>query len=320
MSKYADFIPENIAPLGTRRIGLYDANGNRVGQIPLGTLTPPTPGKKLYSFGALSDVHIVYDTAADDFKRALTYLNEDEDVLFTCICGDLTDNGTAAQLQQYKTIVDQYSSDTPVYAVAGNHEYYTATSSGFLSQYTGQPLYYTFTQGDDVFIMVGVVSGTEGSVFASGELDWLQTTLEANKDKRCFLFQHIPPVECSGDILNIYPHTKLRSNAESVQFKNIIAQYPNVVFFHGHTHMKYYLQKYGAKANYDNYFGCHSVHIPSLAVPRDVNAAGTGYDTIYAASEGYVVDVYENGIHLRGRDFVAGEFLPIASYWLDTTT
>jgi len=32
-----------------------------------------------------------------------------------------------------------------------------------------------------------------------------------------------------------------------------------------------------------------------------------------------VVDVYENGIHLRGRDFVKGEFLPIASYWLDTT-
>ena len=40
---------------------------------------------------------------------------------------------------------------------------------------------------------------------------------------------------------------------------------------------------------------------------------------IYADSEGYVVDVYKDGIHLRGRDFVKGEFLPIASYWLDTT-
>ena len=39
---------------------------------------------------------------------------------------------------------------------------------------------------------------------------------------------------------------------------------------------------------------------------------------IYSASEGYVVDVYKDGIHLRGRDFVKGEYLPIASYWLDT--
>jgi hypothetical protein len=80
--------------------------------------------------------------------------------------------------------------------------------------------------------------------------------------------------------------------------------------------MKYYLQKYGDNANYDKVFGCHSVHIPSLSVPRDVN--GSTYATIYAESEGYVVDVYENGIHLRGRDFVKGEFLPIASDWLDT--
>lgn len=41
--------------------------------------------------------------------------------------------------------------------------------------------------------------------------------------------------------------------------------------------------------------------------------------TIYADSEGYIVDVYEDGIYLRGRDFVKGEFIPIASYWLDTT-
>lgn len=318
MATYTRFIPENIAPVGMRRIGIYNAQGNRVGFIPLGTLSPPSSGKKLYSFGALSDVHVVYDTAADDFKRALAYLNDNEDVAFTCICGDLTDNGTAAQLQQYKAIVDSHSPNTPVYAAAGNHEYYQATSSPFLSTYTGQPLYYSFTHGNDVFVMMGIVSGTEGNLFEVGQLQWLRNTLEANKNKRCFLFQHIPPVEGSGDALGIYPYTKLRNHAESVEFKEILRAYPNVIFFHGHTHMKYYLQKHGDLANYDKVLGCHSVHIPSLAVPRDVGASGA-YETIYADSEGYVVDVYENGIHLRGRDFVKGEFLPIASYWLDTT-
>jgi hypothetical protein len=55
---YTDFIPQNVAPLGTRRIGIYDSNGNRVGFIPPGSLTAPNAAKKLYSFGALSDVHL----------------------------------------------------------------------------------------------------------------------------------------------------------------------------------------------------------------------------------------------------------------------
>ena len=38
-----------------------------------------------------------------------------------------------------------------------------------------------------------------------------------------------------------------------------------------------------------------------------------------SGSEGYLVDVYENGILLRGRDFAKGEWMPIATYWIDTT-
>lgn len=56
MAKYSDFIPENIAVLGSRRIGIYNSAGNRVGFIPLESLTPPASGKKEYSFGAISDV------------------------------------------------------------------------------------------------------------------------------------------------------------------------------------------------------------------------------------------------------------------------
>ena len=39
----------------------------------------------------------------------------------------------------------------------------------------------------------------------------------------------------------------------------------------------------------------------------------------YAGSQGYVVDVYNECIELKGRDFVSGEYLPIADYCLDTT-
>lgn len=320
MAKYKDFIPQNVAPKNVRRIGIYDSNGNRVGFIPLGDLTFPDIGAKQYSFGALSDVHVQYDTAQADFQRALTYLNDTEDVNFICICGDLTVNGTDAELLQYKGYVDSYSPNTPVYAVFGNHDTYQGLYSN-TQKYTGQPLNYTFTKGNDVFIMVGIIGGYPGaigSIFTKATLQWIYEQLEANRNKRCFLFEHILSKNGSGDALNAYPHGKL-DGAEATVFESLISHYKNVIWIHGHSHFKFYLQEGSDTANVSRYFGIWDVHIPSLAVPRDdANRDGT-YETIYADSEGYVVDVYENGIHLRGRDFVKGEFLPIASYWLDTT-
>ena len=324
---YKDFIPQNVAPLGTRRIGIYDVNGNRVGQIPLGSLTPPTQGKKQYSFGALSDVHIGYDTAQADFQTALTYLHDAENVAFTCVCGDLTGDGSNTQLSQYKAVVDGYSKGTPVYAIAGNHEGMTADVVNRIATYTGKPLYYSFTHGNDVFIMVGTIGGEQysnGVLFVDGELQWLYETLEANRNKRCFVFQHIfAGVEkeaVCGNAVGLYTNWCWHNTTECNVFLSLMKHYKNVTWFHGHSHLKYALQKYGQLyANYSDGDGYRSVHISSLAVPRaDTNGDGTG-DSIYAESEGYVVDVYSNGIHLRGRDFVKCEFLPIASYWLDTT-
>ena len=108
MSRYSDFIPQNVATIGTRRIGIYDANGNRVGQIPLGNLTPPNPNNKLYSIGVLADIHLPQQTGEEDYKRAMEYLVGVEKVDFITICGDLTYNGTNSELANYKTKTDAY--------------------------------------------------------------------------------------------------------------------------------------------------------------------------------------------------------------------
>lgn len=318
MAQYKDFISENIALSKARRIGIYDANGNRVGQIPLGDLTPPAMGQKRYSFGALSDVHLQYDTAQTDFQRALTYLNETEDVAFTCIAGDLTSSGNDYDLGQYKQYVDTYSPNTPVYAVTGNHDVWGDLQNS-ISAYTGKPLYYSFTQGNDVFIMVGIKGDSEGNLFNTEELQWLYETLEANRNKRCFVFHHVRPQDGCGNTFGIYSFD-IWGGTEATVFESLMTHYKNAHQFHGHSHLKFYLQYGSDVANIDHLFGGWSIHIPSLAVPRDGDPSGaSSRKEVYADSEGYVVDVYENGIHLRGRDFVKGEFLPIASYWLDTT-
>ena len=323
---YEDFIPENVAPPNARRIGIYDKNGNRVGFIPLGCLTPPNMSQKKYSFGALADIHLQNSTAQTDFQRALSYLNDVENVDLICIAGDLTEAGTAEELAQYKQHVENYSPNTPVYAITGNHEGRSDSIATDFQTYTGNPLYYSFEHKGDIFIMVGCQPTSDpggwpasGSLFSKAELQWLYETLEANRNKRCFVFQHVRPQDGCGNTFGIY-NLDIWGGTEQTVFESLMHHYKNAHHFHGHSHLKFYLQYGSDIANIDHIFGGWSIHIPSLAVPRDGDPSGaSSRKEIYADSEGYVVDIYENGIHLIGRDFVTEKPLPIASYWLDTT-
>ena len=316
---YTNFIPQNVAPIGARRIGVYDENGNRVGQIPLGSLTPPNRAKKLYSFLMISDIHIGDSTAIDDYKRCLAWANNNVD--FVCESGDLIHGGADAaeyQIGKYKEC--RAAAMIPIYACSGNHDgAHVANIETAIESYTGYPLYYSIQRGDDVFVFVGIRSTTIKTLFAEGELTWLEETLEANKDRRVFLFEHVRPDDACGNALGIYEYD-IWGGDEQTKFESLLRKYTNIIFFHGHSHLKFALQERDKTANIDRFFGCWSVHVPSITVPRGTESVvNTTKVDLYAESEGYVVDVYEDGIHLRGMDFINGEFLPIASYWLDTT-
>lgn len=316
MGSYKIFIPENTAPVGVKRIGIYNQNGIRVGSIPLGCLLTGK-GRKLYSFGVLSDIHIGENTADSDFQKALLYFNDHTN--FVCISGDLVHTGTESQIATYQSIVNTCST-IPVYACSGNHDGgHVRNIEHTISSYTGQPLYYSIACGEDLFIFLGNVSNAAGSLFTQAELQWLYETLEKNRNRRCFLFQHVRPDDGCGNALGIYTYD-IWGGTEQLVFESLLRHYPNVIFFHGHSHLKFYLQKYHDAANLERQFGCWSVHVPSLSVPRDATSAvNPSIVSVYADSEGYLVDVYENGIHLRGRSFAQEEFLPVASYWLDTS-
>ena len=330
MAKYnTNFIPQNKAPKNDDYIGVY--NGSElVGKVKVGALKMPSLGNKLYSFGALSDVHVTHthDSAMQKFQKALAYLNDVEKVKFTCIAGDLISTGTAAQFEEYREAVAAYSPNVPIYECTGNHDCQDPTVAPFLTlestrPYTGSDLYYSFTQGDDLFIMFGM-SGwytyTSTAIFTNEQLQWLYETLEANRNKRCFVFEHCPRFDGSGKVAEWpNPTGDLLVGDAGEAFKALMSHYKNVIWFHGHSHMEFQYQAYDSKVNYDHLFGCHSVHVPSLAEGRELKADGSGYNFTTLESSGYVVDVYENHIVLRGRDFVADKFVPIATFCLDTT-
>ena len=330
MKKYGrtDLIQQNIAPDGAKRICIFDTSGNKVGSVKLGRLAKPNMGGKLYTFGLLSDIHYPQTTSDTDLQNALSYLSTEVD--FTCICGDLTHNGTNSELATYKSIVDTYVGSMPVYAITGNHESYPdglaqGDIESRIEAYTGHPLYYSFERENDVFVMVGIRSNTAGELFTTAELQWLYETLEANRNRRCFVHTHVRPDDACGNAFGIYG-TDIWDGRDKAVFESLIKHYTNCILFHGHSHLEFGLQTKGNLANIDTKFGRYSVHVSSMTVPRtgdEISATGRNWENLFGESEGYVVDVYENGIHLKGRDFAynngEGRWLPIASYWLDTT-
>jgi hypothetical protein len=227
-------------------------------------------------------------------------------------------------------MVDTYSPDTPVYAVTGNHdatdEYnggspaLTLTNDG-ITPYTGNPLYYTFSQGNDLFVMMGIRRWDYGysndDPFSVEELQWLYDTLEANRGKRCIVFQHALRFDGCGKPYPGSPTNNFFTSTQGKVFLSIVSHYSNVIWFHGHSHMRFESQEDNDIANYDHKFGCHSVHIPSLAAPRDY--VDSSYVGLTAKSEGYVIDVYEKYIVLRGREFETEKFFPLANYCIDTS-
>ena len=312
---YDDLIAENCAPVEATSIAVYNASNEKVGDIALGGLKTNL-GNKLYSFGALADVHMGHEKSYSRTRNALTYLTETEGVEFVCIPGDLTENASDACFTSLKTVINEYN--VPIYVSTGNHDTpsYRGTddiTNEFIESYTGNPHYYSFTRGNDVFIMVGVREEKQGNLFFEGEIEWLAETLEANKDKRCFVFQHVFPYDedCgnAGDLYNL----NLWGMSDETAFESMLKHYTNVIHFHAHSHTVFEGQTIDDTANYSNSLGSHSVHIPSVTKPRALTGE---YDT--TLSEGYAVDVYENGIVLRGRDFVEEKFLPIAQYAINT--
>ena len=333
MYKYRHFIAENIAPSGAKKIGVYNGNGKKVCNIHLGGLTPPTGGK-LYSFGLVSDSHIypissVAWTPEAKFNNALTFF-ESKGCVLCAHCGDITQSGLyldnndtemdLRQFEKYKEICDAHT--IPVYGLCGNHESITghAISNNLaeLKQYTGTDLYYTIEQGNDLFIFIGQPDYYK--VMGDDALLWLSNTLEANRSKRCFVFIHSYIEEDSGDAVDYRENSVFDTwgTSKTNAFMNLLRQHKNVILFHGHSHMKLGCQEYDKNANYTERNGFKSVHVPSLARPRDLNLTAGTTPEDDRGSQGYIVDVYDECIVLNGMDFIRNKSVPLGVYKIDT--
>ncbi len=175
-------------------------------------------GEKLYSFGALSDVHfnrynlsLTGDDACLTFPNALNFL-ESLGVSMVGISGDISADGERNAFEKYNSIVSNY--DFPVYTCTGNHdvndEYkienwqelvntgvYGETKAAGVNDVSANGLDFVYASDEtkgDVFIFLSQqwwdYGGPTSRILSDEQLNWLEAQLEKYKDKTVYLFFH----------------------------------------------------------------------------------------------------------------------------------
>ncbi|MBQ6265935.1 MAG: metallophosphoesterase [Clostridia bacterium] len=260
------------------------------------------------NFTVLSDAHIEGNNWAryKVFARSLQNVEKNKNgngaVVFL---GDSTMNGQHIENLLFHGGVSILLRGENVLPVLGNHDigngsgdyetlqnrWYDYTSAFFDIQ-TGHPYYYEVIDGY-VFIVLGMETQSVNEMYMSDEqFDWLEGVLEeaAQSGKPAFVFSHHPcdyVVDAQGN--------------ETTRLTDMLAQCNrehDIFSFVGHTHMPLYL-----------FWSFHdSDGFPEIYLPRLTQLAGDDNEIYKESGIGIEVEVYENEVYVRGRDFYNGEW------------
>ena len=321
----------NAIPFGAKSIiAIKKETGDIIGycDIPLKNQVTTSPS---FKYGLISDLHISenVEDKHNGYGKVLNAFNffNSQGLSNIILGGDVATHGTLGEIVRFKEIKDQFPNIT-VNCCRGNHDTYADCFSltNYKEYIDENGLYYEKIINGDIYIFLGLVTESAFEPFSIESLDWLENKLETYKNQRVFLFQHVF-IEPTGNACDLYPFNDgliTTENSISRRMRDLMSKYKNVVHFSGHSHLEFELSKYEPKANCSQRSEnmCSRVHIPSVTRPRmlvDINDISQGVKTDSTKSYGYLVEVYEDFIILKGYDFIEGIFLANHQYIIDTT-
>lgn len=226
--------------------------------------------------------------------------------------GDIAENGKGTE---YRVVLDNLNmfkgKVNHILPATGNHDIRLRVFSNTVKTFSEfsssvnealqlDKLYYSYEVNGYKFIILGSTrTEFEEAYINDVELNWLDSELkDATADgKPAFVILHQPlkdthnlpdawgsPIPTAGSV-----------GAQSDELKRIMSSYKNVFLITGHLHSGF------ADHTYEDIDGNHGVNLPSLTIADD------GYQH---TGTGIVMEVYENSVLFRARDFSTGEYLP----------
>lgn len=248
------------------------------------------------SFTVLSDIHIEgnnYPTFKE-FSEILKEVHNSNNNDTLVFLGDNTMNGQDIESIFFYGALRLSKPAKNLIIAPGNHDYANGTGGydkmydrfnryiNFAGCKTETNNYYKIIDGYYFIVLSTESDSVNGIDISDDQLQWLTDVLnEASKeDKPVFVFSHHPV-----NYVEYGPHDRLSS---------VLDDYENVLFFCGHTHFAL-SEKSVSEVN----------GVMSVNIPKSTEHAVEGYEP----GIGAVVEVYENEVLLRFRDFDDGEWV-----------
>jgi 3',5'-cyclic-AMP phosphodiesterase len=297
------------------------------------TLAPVQPESQL-RFAVISDIHVQsWDKSSQiKLRKALSDPELQVPGQPLVVNGDLG-NGLPEDYETLAALMQEQPYPGQVFYTIGNHEFYKAWTAadgswnpdGFPNGETAEASisrYLAFTGYDKVyhdtwlqgyhFLFLGseayrqVDSGFGEDAWLSEEqLQWLKNTIgaQAEEGRPIFVFLHQP---LPGTVAGSSTASNSRAVVQHERLREILSQYPQTVFFSGHSHWE--LASEGTMVT----DGFTMVNSSSVQNPYD--NTDTAYPPEDPKSEGLIVEVTGSQVLIKGRDFASGQWIQGAEY------
>lgn len=347
-----------VIPSGAETVLAFKGNA-KAGEVQLPDSKQGAGESPVYTFGALSDVHfnrynasLCGDDAMLTFPNALNFLDL-FDISLVGMSGDISNSAEVDSFEKFNTVSSRY--DFPVFTCTGNHDVsdeftlenwqkyvnagvYGETKKDGVLNVAANGLDFVYSGNEthgDVFLFLSQFAwdyNSESSrILTDAQLDWLASQLEEYKDKTVYLFFHTFLSNANGNkdtgegnLINkagsTYDLVFTPGTPDEARFTALMKQYKNVVFFNGHSHWAFNMQKFNPIMNITDYDGEYAtlVHISSVSSPRRTTENLSGKtEWNMRSSEGYLVSVYDDYIVLTACDFLGGEMLAYACFVIE---
>lgn len=253
------------------------------------------PDELIMSFSAVSDIHVETNNSESykAYSQLLEGVKAGENYDAVAYLGDNVMNGQFTENFFFYAGLKAAKPSENNFVVMGNHDIgngegdyeklcknYIRNNKRYLGNDLEKPYYYKVIKGCYIICLASEELTVDNCVMTQEQLDWLKTVLDEAKEKNATIF-----------VLNHHPVDYLKG-VESDSLVNLLSKYDNLLYIHGHIHDKL------EKDSFKNVGGVDTINLPRSTEMTD-----------YEPGDGIVVEVYENEILVRGRDFITGEWL-----------
>lgn len=253
------------------------------------------PDELITSFAVVSDIHVEtnHPEPYNSLKGVLQGIKVGEDIDAVVYTGDNVMNGQVLEDVFFYSAVRAVMPAKNNYVITGNHDLgngegdYSKFRSNFilfnklvLGNDIDELYYYKVVNGCYMIFMSSEDLCVGDYVISDEQLNWLKGVLDKAQAENApiLVFNHHP----------IY----LVRDRDYREIVWLLQKYDNLVYFHGHYHNQ---------LTTDSFYEWHGVDC--INVPRATE------NSDYDPGSGLVVEVYEDEIVVRSRDFIKGEWM-----------